>query len=98
MSNPHLMHLVLCYDVVANARRNRLNTRLKGYLTPVQKSVFEGPLPPARLNPLLQMVADTIDAKQDVSRVYRLCPRCRLYTRHFGASTVVDLESTDVIL
>lgn len=92
------LYLALCYDVTADKRRNRLNTRLKGYLTPVQKSVFEGPIPNARWRPLQQMVIDTIDARADVVRIYRFCRRCRLHTRHFGGSVVVDQESCDVII
>ena len=38
------MYLLLCYDILGNARRQQLHTRLKAFLRPVQKSVFEGPL------------------------------------------------------
>ena len=50
------MHLVLSYDVVENRRRARFHKRLKRYLLPVQKSVFEGPVVPARLDALERLV------------------------------------------
>lgn len=96
MTDP--LYLALCYDVTNNPRRARLNTRLKGYLTPVQKSVFEGPLPRARWSALQQMVIDTIDASTDTVRVYRFCPRCRIHTILMGTSVVVDEDNRDVII
>jgi CRISPR-associated protein Cas2 len=71
------MHVVLCYDVAKNRRRARLFRRLKRYLAPVQKSVFEGRLDPTKLDRLLGLVQREIDMETDTVRIYLLCGGCR---------------------
>lgn len=78
------MFTVVCYDVVQDKRRTRLHKRLKGFLSPVQKSVFEGELPPTRLTPLLDTITRTIDHRTDTVRIYELCKGCRPLTRVVG--------------
>lgn len=71
------MVLVLCYDVSDDKRRARLFKKLKGFLTPVQESVFEGNLPDARWGDLLRMVKTAIRADADTVRIYTICGRCQ---------------------
>lgn len=71
------MVLVLCYDIANAKRRTRLFKRLKGFLTPVQESVFEGDLPDARWGELLRVVNRCIRADEDTVRIYMICQRCQ---------------------
>lgn len=71
------MVLILCYDVSNNKRRAKLFKKLKGFLTPVQESVFEGDLPDARWGELLRVVQTAIRADEDTVRIYMICARCR---------------------
>ena len=80
MSRGRAVYLILCYDVVSDRRRGQLHRRLKGWLQPVQKSVFEGEIGPRKLDPLLVMVRDIIDNGTDTVRVYMLCGGCRTST------------------
>lgn len=71
------MVIVLCYDISDNRRRARLFKRLKGFLTPVQESVFEGNLPDRRWGDLLNTVRRCIRADADTVRIYTICQRCQ---------------------
>ena len=92
------MHLVVCYDVVSDKRRNKLYARLHGFLRHVQKSVFEGHLPEKRYPKLLSMIRATIDHKTDTVRVYHLCAGCRPLTDLIGTSVTVPHGPTDVVV
>ncbi|MCA9558777.1 MAG: CRISPR-associated endonuclease Cas2 [Myxococcales bacterium] len=92
------MYLVLCYDVVSDARRDRLHRKLKGYLRPVQKSVFEGHLPDARYPRLLSMVDGTIDPTTDTVRVYHLCRGCIGRMDLIGTAEPLPPGDTDVVV
>ena len=81
--------IVLCYDISDNPRRAKLFKALKGFLTPVQESVFEGHLPDRRWNDLLHTVKATIDADYDSVRVYSLCRSCRGQSLLIGISPAV---------
>lgn len=83
------MVLVLCYDITDDGRRTRLFTRLKGFLRPVQRSVFEGHLPDRRWGELVRVVKETIDAQEDSVRVYQLCRGCAGVTALFGCSPML---------
>ncbi len=92
------MYLVLCYDVVSDARRNRLHKGLKGFLRPVQKSVFEGWLPPRRYPRLLSLVRRTIDHQTDTVRVYHLCRACQTLSELIGTAESVPRGPVDVVI
>ncbi len=83
------MVLLLVYDVPDDRRRTRLFKKLRGFLTPVQKSVFEGELPSQRWNDLLHTVNDTINAAEDSVRIYSICRACRGSTTLLGTSPPV---------
>lgn len=93
-----MYHVVVCYDVVADARRARLCDGLKGYLQHVQKSVFEGRISPRDYGRLLSWLGETIDQSEDNVRVYRLCPGCRGETEHLGKAFVVATKAEDIII
>lgn len=92
------MHIVVCYDVVEDARRRTLRQGLRGFLEHVQKSVFEGPLDSDRYDALLRLVNRTIDHETDNVRIYFLCRGCSRLTDHVGVAEVVPLEPEDIIL
>ena len=92
------MYLVVCYDVVSDKRRRRLFGRLQAFLRPVQKSVFEGELPPRRYPELERLVKGVIDMETDCVRIYQLCRGCRPLTRHLGTSLVVPEGPEDVVV
>lgn len=92
------MHLVLCYDIVKTRRRSRLQKKLKGFLVPVQKSVFEGHLPVKRYPDLRDLVRDTIQPAEDTVRIYHLCGGCVGLLELFGTSKSIATEPSDVVL
>ena len=83
------MVLVLVYDIPEDKRRTKLFKQLKGFLVPVQKSVFEGDLPSNRWNELLTTVNGTIDAGEDSVRIYSICRACKGSTTLLGTSPAV---------
>jgi CRISPR-associated protein Cas2 len=92
------MYLVLCYDVVSDRRRTRLYGKLKGFLRPVQKSVFEGELPDRRYQDLKDVIENIIDQRVDTVRVYHLCKGCRPLADIIGTGTIIDGGQFDLIL
>ncbi len=82
-------YLVLTYDVVSNRRRGRLQRRLRRYLVPVQKSVFEGLVRPADLDRIVRLCESTVDLEKDTVRIYLLCSGCRDSTLLIGTAEPV---------
>lgn len=70
------MFVVVCYDVVVDARRLRLARFLDGFGLRVQRSVFEARLDEAASADLVAGAQRIIDAEADGVRVYRLCETC----------------------
>ena len=91
------MYVLVCYDVVCNRRRARLHARLKTWLTPVQKSVFEGSLRGQALPELLDAAETLIDPDTDSVRVYQLCRGCRPLIRLVGTSLEVGEPPTTLV-
>jgi CRISPR-associated protein Cas2 len=92
-------HLLVSYDVTDDRRRTRLAAFLQDYVDRVQKSVFEGPVPDARVEALRRGVTGLIDHAEDSVRVYSLCRRCREATEAIGVAVRVGWdEDTDVVL
>ncbi len=92
------MYVVVCYDVVSDRRRARLLKCLKGYLSHVQKSVFEGEVTDSRLVELRSRVERIIHPVEDTVRIYRLCQRCIPATEVVGTGVYVETEERDVVL
>ena len=90
--------MVLAYDVSANRRRSKLFRRLKALVPWVQKSVFEGPVPPSHHRELRRAVTETIDPSRDTVRVYHLCAACRERTELYGVAAAVPPEPEDVVV
>lgn len=81
------MRYVLCYDVSHDRRRTRFFKRLRGHLTPVQESVFEGE--GADLGRIEELVHAELDLRRDSVRIYRLCAGCARAIRLLGVSAPV---------
>lgn len=92
------MYLVVCYDIVQNRRRSRILRKLRGYLTRVQKSVFEGELSDECLEPLRRMLLEEIDPVEDTVRIFHLCARCVPATEVLGVGTYVDRDDADEVV
>jgi len=92
------MYLLVCYDIVENRRRARVARQMVGYLTRVQKSVFEGPLADDRLEPLRRMLLEEIDPVTDTVRIYHLCGRCIPATEVLGTGTYLEVEESDEVI
>lgn len=88
-----MLHLLVTYDVSEDKRRARLAKRLRGAILRVQKSVFEGPVPESRLEPLRKAIRKEIDLECDSARVYSLCARCRVAVEVIGSGVYVEDES-----
>lgn len=91
------MHLLVCYDVVSNRRRNKLHRRMKGLLEPVQKSVFEGLLPTQRYGELTAAIHECIDHNVDTVRIYALCRSCTGLIDLFGVASPVTDPDDDFV-
>ena len=92
------MYLLVCYDIVENRRRARVARQLVGYLTRVQKSVFEGTLGDERLEPLRRMLLEEIDPATDTVRIYHLCGRCIPATEVLGTGSYLEAEEHDEVI
>lgn len=71
---------------------------MKGYLTHVQKSVFEGEVADDRLQFLRQMLLDEIDPSEDNVRIYHLCARCQPATEVLGVGVYVGNDESDQVI
>jgi len=87
------MHRIVCYDIANNRRRARFFKGLKRFLEPVQRSVFEGPLPERLLHRLHGLIERELDPRADTVRLYSLCPRCAASIHEHGVPS--DLLSSD---
>lgn len=92
------MYVILAYDVVEDRRRGRFFKRLKKYLVPVQKSVFEGNLPPARLARVQELVHKELDLETDSVRIYQVCKGCRGLIVQMGVAVVPREEEEPIIV
>jgi len=92
------LYLVVCYDIVEDRRRTRVARKLRGYLTRVQKSVFEGPLAEDRLDSLRRMLLEEIDPVTDTVRIFHLCARCIPATEVLGVGTYLETEESDEVV
>ena len=93
-----MVHLVVAYDVIDDARRTRLAKFLIGYLDRVQKSVFEGKIEEKRVGPMKVGVEELIDQEEDTVRIYDLCARCVPAVAIIGTGVYIEEPDKDVIV
>ena len=65
------MYVILCYDVAKERTRKAMKV-CRQYLCPVQRSVFEGNITPARLERLKAELAAVLEPEEDAVVIYRL--------------------------
>ncbi|OGT89102.1 MAG: CRISPR-associated endonuclease Cas2 [Gammaproteobacteria bacterium RIFOXYA12_FULL_61_12] len=65
--------ILVCYDIIDNRRRYRVERLLQGFGTRVQKSVFECHISPAEYRELIEEAEALIDSAEDSIRLYNLC-------------------------
>ena len=92
------MHVVVCYDVTENRRRNRLLKFLKGYIRHVQKSVFEGEIDEKKYEPMRAGIASIVDRSIDTVRIYQLCGRCIPAMDIVGTGVVIEDDEDENII
>lgn len=80
------MRYVLAYDVVEDRRRTRFFKRLKRWMAPTQKSVFEGELSVAQLAEVERLLRRELNLQTDAVRVYPLCSACAARVRNHGVA------------
>ena len=91
-------HIVVCYDVVCDRRRNRIMNTLRQLLPHVQKSVFEGTIETPDLVQLRQRLQELIEPTEDTVRIYTLCPRCIPATEVLGLGHYVPDKDADQVI
>ena len=92
------MRLVVTYDITDNNMRNRFFKRLKRYLLPVQRSVFEGHGETQQVAAVEQLALRELDLGVDSVRLYLLCDACAARTRHLGISAPVEDPDAPMLL
>lgn len=90
------MRRVLVYDVTEDRRRTRLFKRLQRWLTPVQRSVFEGERAP--LSDLHALVHAELDLRVDDVRVYSLCRGCAARVEHWGVAVPISDPDVPIVV
>lgn len=93
-----MLHLLVAYDVIDDARRTRLAKFLMGYLDRVQKSVFEGKIEDKRLASMKAGIEEIIDQEEDSVRIYDLCARCAPAMVVVGTGVYIEGPDRDVII
>lgn len=92
------MVLVLVYDIPDDTRRTKLFKQMKGFLVPVQKSVFEGDLPANRWSELLRTVNEIMDHQEDSVRIYSICKGCKGSMTLLGTSPAVPDPGQPILI
>jgi CRISPR-associated protein Cas2 len=71
------MFYVISYDVVDDARRNRVSETLLDFGRRVQYSVFECQLEEELAAKMVERLRKVLDVSEDRLRVYALCATCK---------------------
>ena len=79
----------MTYDIREDQRRNRIFKLLKGYLTPVQFSVFEGWVKREDIVLLQHQLKKLMHSRNDSICFYRQCGRCMEQIERLGVKLEV---------
>ncbi|MEW5706101.1 MAG: CRISPR-associated endonuclease Cas2 [Actinomycetota bacterium] len=88
---------LIAYDIPQDRTRTRVHKLLKGYLYPVQYSVFEGELSPERLEEAIINIRELINENEDSVRVYSICSSCIQKTRIYGVGNLYIDEGYHIL-
>ena len=83
------MYIILVYDIGIE-RLNKVRQFLKGYLTWIQNSVFEGPLTEKQFRELKTELEKQIDTENDSIVIYKL-PHDKILTKETIGATKGDV-------
>ena len=92
------MFFVVCYDIISDRRRYRVDKALSGYGLRVQKSVFETELNEKEFLKLRHTLHKEIDESEDSVRFYRQCVRCKSGVDVLGVGTVPTDEPEVIVV
>jgi CRISPR-associated protein Cas2 len=84
------MLYIICYDIVDDKRRRKIDKLLKGLGTRVQKSVFEARLDTKKLVRLKNRASAIIEHEEDNIRIYRQCASCLSVVEIMGSSPQIE--------
>jgi CRISPR-associated protein Cas2 len=91
------MFYVISYDVVDDARRNRVSETLLDYGQRVHYSVFECTLKDDLAEKMVERLKKIIVPEKDRIRIYSLCASCRQRLQWFGKEGPVDEPKVVII-
>ncbi len=87
------MFVLITYDITDNKRLNRMHKLLKNYGIPVQYSVFECDLEPAKVEEARLLALEIMDPEEDGLLIYPVCRDCRNKVQISGQGEIwVDSE------
>ena len=90
------MNLIICYDVRATKRRNKLAALLESYGRRANYSVFELDIRDREYILIKNRIADIIDPKTDKVLLYRLCKTCIAKSEILGEAEIFHISDTYV--
>lgn len=82
-------YYIITYDIREDNRRNKIFKLLKGYVTPVQFSVFEGYVRREDVVLLQHQIRKLIHNRDDSVCFYRQCARCMDQIERLGVNIAV---------
>nr|WP_016864638.1 CRISPR-associated endonuclease Cas2 [Fischerella sp. FACHB-380] len=87
-----MMFYLVCYDIVSDARRNKVSKLLEAYGLRVQKSVFECVLDEKQYQTLSQYLTRLVNKREDQVRFYPMSAhnRCKVAVLGTQPEFVVD--------
>ena len=89
--------VVVSYDISSDKHRQKVADLLGMILTRVQKSVFEGDLPPEVLQKSVERVLPHLAPETDSLRVYHLCAACAPRVDVYGCGIVPSTPAVQIL-
>lgn len=90
------MNLIVCYDVRATKRRNKLAALLESYGLRANYSVFELDVSERTYISIKDRISRIIDPKTDKVLFYRICKTCMAKSESLGEGEIFKLTDTYV--
>lgn len=82
------MNLIICYDVCATKRRNKIAALLEGYGLRANYSVFELDVSEREYILIKERIARIIEPKTDKVLFYRICKTCMAKSESLGEGDI----------
>lgn len=91
------MRVVVSYDISSDKHRQKVADLLGMILTRVQKSVFEGDLPPEVLENSVDRALHHLEPETDSLRVDHLCAACAPRVDVYGCGIVPRTDPLQIL-